>query len=216
MKISEIFYSTQGESAELGMPAVFIRTSGCNCSCPYCDSKYANKGTEMSIEEIITDTCMDTRWSNCNNVIITGGEPFIQDILPLVKELNHHGKKVYVETNGTIFRPELIGHATFTVSPKLKYSKKVLSNDYMQSLYKWSQLATFKFVIDDYNDISEAIDVIEKITPSYPVYFMPQTVDADEMKEKLLWLTDMVKNIYPKVRVVLRQQIYLYGNKRKT
>ena len=216
MKVSEIFYSIQGEGAELGMPAVFIRLSGCNLDCTWCDSKYAQHGKQMSIPEIIDGVCTSTQMCKCNNVIITGGEPLLHDILPLIKELNAHGKKVYVETNGTIFDSGLIGHATFTVSPKLKYSKKLLNNEYMQSLYKWSQLATFKFVIDNYQDFSEAINLVEKLTPRYPVYFMPQTIDADEMKEKLLWLTDQVKNTYPKVRVSQRLHIYLYGSKRGT
>ena len=83
MRIAEIFLSIQGEARQLGMPTWFIRTSGCNYNCSFCDSKYAKNGTEMSIEEIIKAVKGKSK-----NVVITGGEPYLQPDLPkLVREL---------------------------------------------------------------------------------------------------------------------------------
>jgi len=206
LKISEIFYSIQGEGPELGMPAVFIRLSGCNLDCPWCDTKYAEHGVNMSEEEIISD--VDSH--NCENIVITGGEPLIQDILPLIKELKLKSKKVYVETNGTVFKPELIGFAIFIVSPKLKYAGRI-QHSYLRNLYRWSHLATFKFVIDTMKDFDDSIELIKKLKIIQPAYFMPQVTDDKEMKEKIIWLTELVKENYSQVRVAPRLQIYLYG-----
>jgi len=77
MKINEIFYSIQGEGQQAGMSAWFIRFSGCNLRCSFCDSAYAfEEGKEMSIESIVDSVPANI----CNNVVITGGEPLLQKI----------------------------------------------------------------------------------------------------------------------------------------
>ncbi len=212
-KLHEIFYSIQGEGPQIGMPAIFIRLSGCNLNCDFCDSKYANTGTLNSQEDIINDVCNTPEYHNCPNVIITGGEPLIQDILPLIKELITNDKKVYVETNGTIYNQSYIGHATFIVSPKLKKNTKIFSTTYLSNLYKWSQQATFKFVIDTQEDFSNAINLVENLTPKQ-FYFMPQCITREEHYHKLLDLIDEVKEVYPKAWVSPRLQIYLYDTQR--
>jgi 7-carboxy-7-deazaguanine synthase len=208
MKISELFYSIQGEGAQLGMPAWFIRLSGCNLTCNFCDSKYAKDGEEISIKDIIDKI----NTNNCQNVICTGGEPLLfPEIEDLVKELTHQGKKIYIETNGTIFRPLIVGFCTFIVSPKPDF----LNPRYLDVLRKWSQLATFKFVIRNRKDFDEALRLCALVNVKDNVYFMPEGVKEEDIKPRLLELVEWVKEIgYG--RVTPRFQIYLFGNKRAT
>ena len=101
MNITEIFYSIQGESTYAGLPCVFIRTSGCNLSCSYCDTDYANsESTEYSIEKIIKTI---NTFAHTHLVEITGGEPMLQpDIYDLFKELKKNDFDILLETNGSI------------------------------------------------------------------------------------------------------------------
>lgn len=207
MKIAEMFISVQGEGPQVGMISWFIRSSGCNLSCCYCDSKYAKDGTEMSIESIV-DKVFN---SNCNNVVITGGEPFIQpDLLKLIKSL--HACNIYVETNGTIYDSMLIGYAEFVVSPKPQF----MNNKYMESLKLWSTHGTFKFVVGDKQEFDIALKLAKKLELDKgikPVYFMPKGVDANTINDIMISLVEWCKE-EPCVRISPRLQIQLYGNKR--
>ncbi|MGD2080284.1 MAG: 7-carboxy-7-deazaguanine synthase QueE, partial [Nitrospirota bacterium] len=100
MKVCEIFTSIQGESSYMGMPCTFIRLSGCNLSCSYCDTEYAMKpGVELSEDEIISEISL----IGVNLVEITGGEPLLQKgTLRLIERLINEGYKVLVETNGSM------------------------------------------------------------------------------------------------------------------
>lgn len=113
MKINEIFYSIQGEGKNTGIPMVFVRLTGCNLSCEFCDTTYAfEDGEEMSTDEIIgAIEKYNPTW-----VCITGGEPFLQDLSDLTRELSKKGVKIHVETNGTIFQS--IRCDWLVVSPK--------------------------------------------------------------------------------------------------
>ncbi|MDE6416963.1 MAG: 7-carboxy-7-deazaguanine synthase QueE [Duncaniella sp.] len=96
MKVNEIFYSLQGEGRFTGTPAVFIRLSGCNLRCDFCDTAH-KEGVEMTEEEIAAEAA---RYP-ARHVVITGGEPTIQLNSRLVKLLHYHRKFVQIETNGT-------------------------------------------------------------------------------------------------------------------
>lgn len=100
MKVCEIFTSIQGESSHAGMPCTFIRMSGCNLRCSYCDTKYAyDEGVELSEGDIINEVNL----IGVNLVAITGGEPLLQEgTLHLMERLLNEGHKVLVETNGTM------------------------------------------------------------------------------------------------------------------
>ncbi len=100
MKVNEIFKSIQGESSYAGLPCSFIRTTGCNLRCSYCDTKYAFEvGEELSVEMIL-ERIKDYK---CDLVEITGGEPLLQkDIYSLTERLLEGGYRVLVETNGSI------------------------------------------------------------------------------------------------------------------
>lgn len=99
LKINEIFYSLQGESLYAGLACLFIRLTGCNLRCAYCDTQYAyDEGTDMAVADIINRVAA----CGCPLVEITGGEPLLQEHTPaLVRELISRGYQVLLETNGT-------------------------------------------------------------------------------------------------------------------
>ncbi len=98
--INEIFYSIQGESSFAGWPCVFIRLTGCNLRCTWCDTAYAfDKGQPLSLDDIIAKVCN----FDCPLVEVTGGEPLLQsNVLPLLKRLCDLGKTVLLETGGSL------------------------------------------------------------------------------------------------------------------
>lgn len=111
-KINEIFYSLQGEGAHTGVPSVFIRFSGCNLKCPFCDTMH-HDGIMMSDEDIIERVNEDP----ANWIILTGGEPAMHIDEGFIRKLKKEtGKKIAIETNGTIPLPR--GIDWVTVSPK--------------------------------------------------------------------------------------------------
>ncbi len=99
LKVNEIFYSIQGESNFAGLPCLFIRLTGCNLRCRYCDTKYAyQEGEELSLAEIQ----QKVNQYQCDLIEITGGEPLLQpETIKLANSLIEQGKRVLVETNGT-------------------------------------------------------------------------------------------------------------------
>ena len=112
MRVNEIFYSLQGEGYYSGTPSVFVRLSGCNLRCPFCDTRH-EAGVEMSEEEIVERV---GEWQGCRHVVITGGEPSLQLTESLVDALHAAGRYVAVETNGT--RPLPPNVDWVTLSPK--------------------------------------------------------------------------------------------------
>ena len=113
MKINEIFYSIQGEGAHTGTPAVFIRFSGCNLKCDFCDTNHQS-GQIYTEDEIVQEVAKYP----ANLVVITGGEPALQLTQSLVNKINELGKHVAVETNGTKHLPKV---DWITISPKQSY-----------------------------------------------------------------------------------------------
>ena len=113
-KINEIFYSLQGEGRNTGRAAVFIRFSGCNLRCPFCDTKHES-GTLMTDEMIIAEA----RKYPTDLIILTGGEPTLFADAALIKKLHDAGFKIAMETNGT--RPIPNGIDFVTVSPKFEF-----------------------------------------------------------------------------------------------
>lgn len=111
MKVNEIFYSLQGEGFHSGTPAVFVRFSGCNLQCPFCDTQHSS-GTEMTEDDIAAAV----RGYPARMVVVTGGEPALQLTSSLVDKLHLLGKYVAVETNGTRRLPENVDW--ITLSPK--------------------------------------------------------------------------------------------------
>lgn len=115
MRVNEIFYSIQGEGRNAGTPAVFVRFSGCNLKCPFCDTDFSFY-TEMSEEEILDKI----NKYKCDFVVLTGGEPTLQVTPKLLELLRKSGKYIAVETNGTR-KIDTKLYDWVTVSPKHKF-----------------------------------------------------------------------------------------------
>ena len=109
----EIFHSLQGEGWFQGLPTVFVRLSGCNLRCRFCDTPQAFEESETLDE---ADIVARVRSFDCDNVCLTGGEPFLQNLQPLAHRLKAHGMRLAVETNGTLWQD--IAFDWITVSPK--------------------------------------------------------------------------------------------------
>jgi len=105
MRVAEIFHSIQGEGKLVGVPSVFVRASGCNLRCKWCDTPYASwepEGDEQTVDEIVDAI----RLYNCRHVVLTGGEPMIMsEITELSYRLHASDFHVTIETAGTVFRP---------------------------------------------------------------------------------------------------------------
>ncbi|HEY1656100.1 MAG TPA: 7-carboxy-7-deazaguanine synthase QueE [Candidatus Tumulicola sp.] len=113
--LSEIFYSIQGEGTWTGTPAVFVRLAGCNLACEFCDTDYSTKSL-ATVEEVVA--LVRARGGSCPTVILTGGEPLAQtEALALIDALQRDGRRVHVESNGTIYAP-LPTDVWLCVSPK--------------------------------------------------------------------------------------------------
>lgn len=115
MLVNEIFHSLQGEGYHSGTPAVFVRLSGCNLRCPFCDTQHAG-GTEMSEPEIVAAVKSLCPVLRSPLVVVTGGEPALQLTPSLVDALHAAGCRVAVETNGTLHLPGNVDWVT--LSPK--------------------------------------------------------------------------------------------------
>lgn len=111
MKVNEIFYSLQGEGCFTGTPAVFVRLSGCNRACAFCDTDHFGF-VEMSDEDIV----VEVKKYPCRHVVLTGGEPALQLTAEFVGMLKEAGRFVQIETNGSLPVPENIDWVT--CSPK--------------------------------------------------------------------------------------------------
>ena len=116
MKVNEIFYSIQGEGRHAGRAAVFIRLSGCNLKCPFCDTDFS-QSKEMTVEEIVNEVCSLS--NDCHFVVITGGEPTLQNCVPLIDALHVKRYSVAMESNGTNIAPWNVDW--LTISPKTLY-----------------------------------------------------------------------------------------------
>jgi len=174
LKVNEIFYSIQGESSFAGRPCVFVRLTGCNLRCSYCDTRYAYyEGKEMDIEEILDKVSS----YGCDLVEITGGEPLIQENTPyLVRKLLDMGFRVLLETNGTRDISMVDPRCIKILDIKCPYSGESEKND-LENLNRLGKDDEIKFVIADRTDFEFAKRILMewKIVPfkPNPVHFSP-------------------------------------------
>lgn len=116
-RVNEIFYSLQGEGRWTGRPAVFVRLSGCNLRCPFCDTDFS-RYTEQNADEIL-QACLQAG-GDCRFIVLTGGEPTLQVDGQLIDKLHQAGYYLSMETNGTHPIPE--GIDWVTCSPKADFT----------------------------------------------------------------------------------------------
>lgn len=159
LSVCEIFYSLQGESSFAGLPCIFIRLSGCNLSCSYCDTRYAlDEGYEMEVGEILTRI----KEYPCTLVELTGGEPLCQsEAIKLMDKLLEKGYRVLLETNGSIDIAEVPSEVIKIVDVKLPGSGCWGSFDpaNLDFLECWDEL---KFVISSREDYDTAVSFIDE------------------------------------------------------
>lgn len=184
LEVSEMFYSIQGEGLRAGQATVFIRLSGCNLRCSFCDTKYAWGGGESrTIEQLLLEIAAYP----CTWVCITGGEPFLQDITGLTQSLYEKGYKVQVETNGSLDFQTKAHVDHLTVSPKVAIKP-----------YYVDHADEFKYVVSSEEDL-------KRILPSYlfngPIYLQPES----NKKEAVEFCTKVIKET-PKWRLSLQLQ----------
>jgi 7-carboxy-7-deazaguanine synthase len=229
MFISEIFHSLQGEGLLLGVPSVFIRTSGCNLRCRWCDTPYASwkpEGKQQSLDDIMKEISA----YKCRHVVLTGGEPMVAPELPaLAKLLRHEGYHITIETAGTVM-PSGIECDLASLSPKLKNSIPELS---VAGIWKEKHEATryqpkvlrawiqdyemqLKFVIAAEDDLPEIEGILEDIGPVQRdrILLMPEGTQVEILRQRAPLISTLC--LERGFRFAPRLQIELYGNKRGT
>jgi len=156
MKVSEIFRSIQGEGRSQGLITTFIRLSGCNLNCTWCDTPYAREGGK---EVPVGDIFQAVEFSTCGRVCITGGEPLLQrdEVGALAKCLHEAGYHVEIETNGTIDFSPLRGHASICMDVKCPSSGETSD---LTLLSRITGGDAVKFVVEGTEDLDYARDVI--------------------------------------------------------
>ncbi len=213
----------QGEGRYTGTPSVFVRTSGCNLRCWFCDTPYTSwnpEGTAWTVEAVLAEVAQH----NCPHVVLTGGEPLlVPDLVELAQELAQRGAFLTIETAGTVDLPVVAN--LMSISPKLGNSTPVgdewatrhdqrrhapavirrLVRDYDYQL---------KFVIDQPSDVAEVeqwLREFPEVTPEN-VYLMPQATTAESLREKSAWLkNDAVERGW---QFSPRLHVELYGTRR--
>ena len=163
--VNEIFYSIQGESIHSGRPCIFVRLTGCNLRCSYCDTRYAyEQGVNMEITEIINRIAAH----RCRLVEITGGEPLLQSQTPiLIYRLLENGYEVMLETNGSLDISSVDGRCIKIVDIKCPTSGESDKND-LGNLKRLGSKDQVKFVIGDRSDYKYAKVTMDSISPDFP------------------------------------------------
>ncbi|MEW6213708.1 MAG: radical SAM protein [Nitrospirota bacterium] len=205
MKVCEIFASIQGESTYAGLPCVFVRMTGCNLRCPYCDTTYAyDEGSEMSEDEIIESVSS----YGIGLVGITGGEPLMQEgNFSLIKRLLDMGFVVLLETNGSMSIKEVDKRAIIIMDIKTPKSGMFEKMD-LENLNSLKVVDEVKFVIMDREDYEWAKDLIKdcRLSDKYKVLLSP-AFGILSPKDLSQWIID---DRLP-VRLNLQIHKYIYG-----
>ena len=202
MKIAEIYRSVQGEGLLTGTPSVFVRTSGCNLRCWFCDTPFtswAPEGTDISIDEIVAQV---EEW-DCRHAVLTGGEPMLfAELLPLADQLQRRGWHITVETAGTLYLP--VACDLMSISPKLAssgppadehphWSRRHERERYQPEVLR-ALMAEYdyqlKFVIDRAGELEEVEYLLAalSVVRDDRVLLMPQGVTQYELAQKATWL----------------------------
>lgn len=165
LKVNEIFFSIQGESSYAGLPCVFIRLTGCNLRCSYCDTKYAYaEGEDMAVEKVLEKV----RSYGRRLVEITGGEPLVQSATQyLIKCLLNEGYDVLLETNGSIDIAVVDDRCVKIMDIKCPSSGEAEKNN-RDNLRRLSENDEIKFVIGDRNDFDYAKEMLRCIEKENP------------------------------------------------
>ncbi|PIZ75254.1 7-carboxy-7-deazaguanine synthase [Candidatus Peregrinibacteria bacterium CG_4_10_14_0_2_um_filter_38_24] len=212
MQVCEIFYSIQGEGQEIGQPAIFLRLQGCNLRCKFCDTAYSQeikKKFEISTDKILKKI----KKFPAKHIVITGGEPLLQqkELIPLLKNLKNYF--IEIETNGTI-KPIISQYVNkFNCSPKLSNAiKNNLTYDNLKSFPK--EKTIYKFVVNTEKNIKEIKKFIKTHDlPKNKVFLMPQGKTTEEIIQRSKFLIEICKKEL--FRFAPRLHIMLWNNQKK-
>jgi 7-carboxy-7-deazaguanine synthase len=231
MLIAEIFHSLQGEGLLTGVPSVFVRTSGCNLRCNWCDTPYASwnpEGETRSLPQILAaiDDHPTTR-----HVVLTGGEPMIaKDIRALAAAVRAGGRHITIETAATV-APDGIACDLASLSPKLLNSapddRLGLAWRRKHEALRWQPDVVrawidaypyqLKFVVAAPADIDEIEGMLASLHREIPrdrVLLMPEGTTLERIRERATWLGELCKA--RGYRYAHRLHVELYGNRRGT
>lgn len=225
MRISEIFYSVQGEGCLLGVPSVFVRTSGCNLRCAWCDTPYTSwtpEGGERSVESILGEVAS----YSTRHVVVTGGEPMIApEIGALTAGLRAAGLHITIETAGTVFHE--VTCDLMSISPKLANSTPGereggrWAGQHDRLRYRPTVLRglmavcehQLKFVVSEQADLPEIRAVVQETgAAKNRVVLMPEGLDSTALRERALWIVEACKA--EGWRFSPRLHVDLWGSKR--
>lgn len=228
MQIAEIFYSIQGEGRLAGVPSAFIRTSGCNLRCSFCDTPYTSwlpEGEGLSVADILERAAaFPTR-----HAVVTGGEPLIAPrIEELCAGLRERGYHITIETAATVFRA--VACDLISLSPKLsnstpydidggryatRHEELRLRPDVIRAFMGHCDYQ-LKFVIDRPADVMEVLALLDQLPmlDRSKVLLMPQGVTREQLRERGPWLVEACKQ--HGFRYCPRLHIELFGNVRGT
>ena len=185
MRITEIFFSIQGESTHAGRPCVFVRLTGCNLRCTWCDSEYTFTGGErMSIDEVLGRV----RAYGCNLVEVTGGEPLAQpESFDLIRRLCDEHYEVLIETSGSIDIEPVDERASVILDIKCPGSGEESKNRW-SNLEHLSPHSEIKFVIADRADYEYARAAIRERNLDRWTVLLSPVWNGMEMKPLVEWM----------------------------
>jgi len=174
--ITEIFYSLQGETSFSGVPFIFVRLTGCNLRCTYCDSAYSFKGgKKMSFAEVLGEV----KKYKTKHVLMTGGEPLLQrGTLPFIDLLRKEGYEVSIETHGEVSIEAASPKARIIMDIKTPGSK-MNRGKYLDNLKFLKRDDEIKFVITSKADYEWSRDLVRKGLPTSEILFSPAFVAQD-------------------------------------
>ena len=213
-QIAECFSSIQGEGVTVGMPAVFFRLQGCSVGCRWCDTKYSwdpAGGHQVTLAALVEKA----EAFSCRRAIVTGGEPLESSLfVPLVETLRVRGFTVEVETSG-ILSPPPVPVDQWNVSLKLANSgvpeARRINQDAVRDFR--SQGAWWKFVVIDQSDVTEVLQLMERLAlPRDRILLMPEGIQREEILERSLWVVEECRR--HGFRYSPRLHILLWGAKR--
>jgi 7-carboxy-7-deazaguanine synthase len=223
LRIAEIFHSLQGEGSLVGVPSVFVRTSGCNLRCSWCDTPYTSwqpEGDDWTLERILA--AVESYPSR--HVVVTGGEPMIaRQIVDLTRGLRARGRHITIETAGTVCAP--VACDLMSISPKLAHSTpegewterherlRIQPDILLQLMAAYEY--QLKFVIARPDDLAEVRELVHRLAAeSGKVILMPEGIEAGVLRERSVWLAEICKQ--EGFRFSPRLHVELYGNRRGT
>jgi 7-carboxy-7-deazaguanine synthase len=224
MFIAELFYSIQGEGGLVGVPSVFVRTSGCNLRCFWCDTPYTSwqpEGEHMSVADVLEYV----RRYSTGYTVVTGGEPMIApDIVTLTRGLRELGQHVTIETAGTVYQP--VACDLMSISPKLanatppeepwktRHEQTRAQPEVLRRLVREFDYQ-LKFVVVGPEDLDELDRMVAELGVGRgKVMLMPEGTTEPEMRERSGWLAEVCKQ--RGYRFSPRLHLLLYGNRRGT